>query len=290
MKPTLRYWAIGLACLAAVPAPAAPETTPRPGLRENTPNVHALRGARIVVAPGQVIESGVLVIRDGVIEAVGADVEVPADARVWDESGKTVYAGFIDAFGELSLEASRPASDGKGAGYWNSRIVPQVNADERFALDAETNRKLRSQGITARLVAPSFGIVKGTSVLVTTGDESGTRSILKPQLALHLMLSPSRDGEGYPQSPMGAVALVRQVFYDALWYGQAWDAFDRQHGLPRPERNDALAALQSFAAGKSPVMIQAPDELYFLRAKRIADEFGLQCIVKGSGNEYRRLD
>ena len=290
MKPTLRYWAIGLACLAAVPAPAAPETTPRPGVRENTPNVHALRGARIVVAPGQVIESGVLVIRDGVIEAVGADVEVPADARVWDESGKTVYAGFIDAFGELSLEASRPASDGKGAGYWNSRIVPQVNADERFALDAETNRKLRSQGITARLVAPSFGIVKGTSVLVTTGDESGTRSILKPQLALHLMLSPSRDGEGYPQSPMGAVALVRQVFYDALWYGQAWDAFDRQHGLPRPERNDALAALQSFAAGKSPVMIQAPDELYFLRAKRIADEFGLQCIVKGSGNEYRRLD
>jgi len=242
------------------------------------------------VAPGEMIESGILVIRDGMIEAVGADTEVPADARVWDETGKTIYAGFIDAFGELSLEASRPASDGKGAGYWNSRIVPQVSADERFALDTETNRKLRSQGITARMVAPSFGIVKGTSVLVTTGDETGTRSILKPHLALHLMLSPSRDGEGYPQSPMGAVALVRQVFYDAIWYGQAWDAFNRQHGLPRPERNDALAALQSFAAGKSPVMIQAPDELYFLRAKRIADEFGLQCIVKGSGNEYRRLD
>ncbi|HEV3021467.1 MAG TPA: amidohydrolase family protein, partial [Pirellulales bacterium] len=137
---------------------------------------------------------------------------------------------------------------------------------------------------------PSFGIVKGTSVLVYTGDEPGARSILKPKVALHLMLSPSRDGDGYPQSPMGAVALVRQMFYDARWYGRAWDAFDRQRGVPRPERNDALAALQSYAGGKLPVMIQAPDELYFLRAKRIADEFDLQCIVKGSGNEYRRLE
>ncbi|HUY36855.1 MAG TPA: amidohydrolase family protein [Pirellulales bacterium] len=288
--PTLRFLTFGLAWLAAVPAWAVPDTAPRPGLRENTPNIHALRGARVVVAPGQVIESCTLVIRDGVIEAVGADAEAPADARVWDESGKTIYAGFIDAFGELSLDASRPAADGKGAGYWNSRIVPQTNADDRYALDAEMNRKLRSQGIAARLVVPSFGIVKGTSVLVATGDEPGTRSILKPRVALHLMLSPSRDGEGYPLSPMGALALVRQMFYDARWYGQAWDAFDRERGLPRPERNDALAALQSFAAGKSPVMIQAPDELYFLRAKRIAEEFGLPCIIKGSGREYRRLE
>ncbi|HEV3005600.1 MAG TPA: hypothetical protein VGX78_14135, partial [Pirellulales bacterium] len=164
----LGFFTVGVALLAAAPALAVPDTVPRPGLRENTPNVHALRGARIVVSPGQAIESGTLVIRDGVIEAVGPEVDVPADAKVWDESGKTIYAGFIDAFGELSLEASRLAADGKGAAHWNSRIVPQVDADVRYALDGETNRKLRSQGITARLVAPSFGIVKGTSVLVYT--------------------------------------------------------------------------------------------------------------------------
>jgi N-acetylglucosamine-6-phosphate deacetylase len=283
------FYVVGLIAYSLA-AWGAPDTVPRPGLRENTPNVHALRGARIVVSPGNVIEQGTLLVRDGSIEAVGADVETPADAKVWDESGKTIYAGFIDGFGELSLEASRLPADGKGAAHWNSRIVPQVNADERYALDGETNRKLRSQGIAARLVAPSFGIVKGTSVLVYTGDEPGARSIIQPRVALHLMLSPSRDGEGYPQSPMGAVAIVRQMFYDARWYAQAWDAFDRRRGLPRPERNDALAALQEFAAAKSPVMVQAPDELYFLRAKRIADEFNLQCIVRGSGNEYRRLE
>ncbi|MGH9811453.1 MAG: hypothetical protein ACRD9W_30160 [Terriglobia bacterium] len=105
-------WTLFPSLLAAAPAWAVPETTPRPGLRENTPNVHALRGARIVVAPGQVIESGTLVIRDGVIEAVGEEVEPPADARVWDVSGKTLYPGFIDAFGELSVDASRLAAVG----------------------------------------------------------------------------------------------------------------------------------------------------------------------------------
>lgn len=69
---------------------AAPVTTrPVEGLRSNTPDVHALVGARIVVSPGHVIEQGTVVVRDGRIEAVGR-VETPADARVWELSGKTI--------------------------------------------------------------------------------------------------------------------------------------------------------------------------------------------------------
>ena len=59
--------------------------------------------------------------------------------------------------------------------------------------------------------------------------------------------------------------------------------------MPRPERSDALAVLRAIWA-QAPVIIDASDELYFLRADRIADEFGLDVIVRGSGDEYRRLD
>src|SRR5205809_4773503 len=72
------------------------------GLHDNTPTVHALINAKIVTAPGKTIEKGTLVIRDGIIEAVGADVKPPADARVWDLAGKTIYPGLIDAYGEAS--------------------------------------------------------------------------------------------------------------------------------------------------------------------------------------------
>src|SRR5581483_11014248 len=84
-----------------------PSTVPAAGLRDGFHAAHAFTGARIVVAPDKVIERGTLVVRDGVILAVGADAEPPADARVWRLEGRTIYPGFIDACAELSAEASK---------------------------------------------------------------------------------------------------------------------------------------------------------------------------------------
>jgi imidazolonepropionase-like amidohydrolase len=284
-RPTL---VIALAILAAA---AAPRTAPSPGLRETSQNVDAIVGATIVVSPEKTIEGGTLVVRDGVIVAVGEKIEPPADARVWHAEGKTIYPGLIDAYSELSPEASRAAvKDGAGAAYWNANVVPQASASAVYASDAGTNKKLRGQGITARLVAPAAGIIKGTSALVSTADGEGKKVILKEDVALHLKLTTSRGAGGYPNSPMGAYALVRQAFYDAGWYTQAWAAFEHNPQLPRPERSDALVKLGTYLGSTPPVVIDAGDELYFLRADRIADEFALSAIVRGSGEEYRRLD
>src|SRR4051812_37336509 len=82
----------------------APAAVPPEGLRENTPAVHALVNARIVIDPKHTIERGTVVFRDGVIVAVGpaGEVKPPADARVWDLTGRTIYPGLIDAYGELA--------------------------------------------------------------------------------------------------------------------------------------------------------------------------------------------
>jgi N-acetylglucosamine-6-phosphate deacetylase len=273
------------------PSSAAPQTAPPSGLRESAPAIHALVGATIVVSPEKTIEKGTLVVRDGAIAAVGENVEVPADARVWNAAGKTLYPGLIDAYSELSAEVSAGAvKSGAGAAYWNAHIVPQARADLVYTSDAATNKKLRSQGITARLVAPSAGIVKGTSALVSTADGAGKQVILKDQVALHLKLTVARGSRGYPNSPMGALTLVRQALYDAGWHGQAWDTYQAHPELPRPERSDALAILAEYPGRKPLVIIDASDELYFLRADRLADEFSLNAVVRGSGQEYRRLD
>src|SRR4051794_15714580 len=87
------------ACSAA--SGAVPKTTPPVGLRENAPTTHALVGARIIIAPGQVIDKASLVLRDGVITAVGTDIQIPATARVWRMDGKTLYPGLIDMGGDL---------------------------------------------------------------------------------------------------------------------------------------------------------------------------------------------
>src|SRR5438034_7386438 len=68
-----------------------------PGFRPLPLGVHALVGGKIVPKPGEVIENGTLVIRDGLIKALGKEVTPPPDARIWDMKGTTIYAGFIDA-------------------------------------------------------------------------------------------------------------------------------------------------------------------------------------------------
>ena len=131
------------------PARAAPAAT-CPRLRE------------IIVSPDRTIDGGTIVFRDGVIVAVGDKVTLPADAQVHDAKGKTLYAGFIDAYSELPADASRAvANDKSGAAYWNANVTPQVAASAIYAADAEANRKYRSQGVAVRLVAPSAGIIKG---------------------------------------------------------------------------------------------------------------------------------
>ena len=73
-----------------------------PGFRPLPLGVHALVGGKIVTRPGEVLDGGTIVIRDGFITAVGKNIPPPADARAWDMKGMTIYAGFIDPYLVLS--------------------------------------------------------------------------------------------------------------------------------------------------------------------------------------------
>lgn len=263
-------------------------TRPVEGLRENTPEVHALVGGRIVVSPGRVIEKGTLVIRGGRIAAVG-DVETPADARVWDLTGKTISPGLIDAFTEVEVAAS---SVRKGAAHWSDQVTPQLDVVDAGIRDSAANKKLRSQGIAARLLAPSGRILKGGSAVVLTNDQDANTAVVSRNVAQHLRLtvSPGRGRSSYPSSPMGAVALARQTLLDADWYQLAWQASAADASLPQPERNDALAAVAEHVAEQGLFICDASNELFALRADRFAREFSLNIAIRGSGHEYKRLE
>ena len=263
-------------------------TRPVEGLRENTPEVHALVGGRIVVSPGRVIEKGTLVIRGGRIAAVG-EVETPADARVWDLTGKTITPGLIDALTEVDVDAS---SVRKGAAHWSDQVTPQLDVVDAGIRDSAANKKLRSQGIAARLLAPSGRILKGGSAVVLTNDQDANTAVVSRNVAQHLRLtvSPGRGRSDYPSSPMGAVALARQTLLDADWYQRAWQASAADASLPQPERNDALAAVAEHVAEQGLFICDASNELFALRADRFAREFSLNIAIRGSGHEYKRLE
>lgn len=268
---------------------APPSTTPPKGLRDNTPHVHALTNARVQVSPEKAIERATVVFRNGRIIAVGRDAKIPPDAQVWDLTGKTIYAGFIDAYREEPIELAEKLG---GARYWSNRVRPQLEVSEHLTFKDERSAALRSQGIVAQLVVPSGAVVDGGGAVVSTAEANANRTILADRGTRHLRLTVKRNQvrDVYPSSPMGAVALARQAMYDAQWYQQAWAEFTADETLPRPERNDALAALGPCLRGDQRVLIDAPNEWYLLRAHRFAEEFQLKAALIGSGREYRRLD
>ncbi len=298
-------WIIVTGALLSAVHLADAQTTPAEGIRKNTPRVHAFTNARIIPSPGKVIERGTLVIRDGVIVAVGAGVAIPADARVWDMKGQWMYPGFIDASSDYGVpkaprpqppqetEQQRPRQEmepQRGADYWNRMVQAQNNAAELLTPDPKAAEKLRSQGFTSALVVPQRGIMRGWSALVNLADGKANETIVRRNVALHIQLAGEFGHEGYPTSLMGIIALIRQALYDADWYAKAHEAFSKNPALTRPETNATLAALADMLTNKRPVVIEAGSELDVLRANRIAEEFGLHLIVRGSGKEYRRLD
>lgn len=302
---------LGLLGFVATAGAAVPvSTTPIEGLRDASPRTHALVGGRVVVAPGRVIERGTLVLRDGVIVAVGAEVAVPADARVWDVAGRTLYPGFIEAHTSAFLPSAwqpRPigpqppdapgsaappsgAAADAGARAWNPRVTPERTAARALAADGKTAERLRSLGFTAAHLTPARGIFRGSGALVSLGETLDNRAVIRPETA-HLVAFEflPEFGAGYPDSLMGSVALVRQTLWDARWYGDVHAAFAAaaNAGLERPETNASLAALTRAARGEQPVFFALADELDVERGLALRREFGLSLTLVGTGTEYR---
>jgi imidazolonepropionase-like amidohydrolase len=309
---------LALALLALLPAPvsAAVGTAPPLALGDRTPRLVALTHGRLVLAPGRTVEDGTLVIRDGVIVAAGARVAVPPGAFVRDLAGATVYPGLIDLSLPLGLPAPIPPAQvsdgpdgptggpgaggagglgGPGASSWNPLVTPQRRIERDLVADslgAGLRRTLRGQGITVALAAPARGIVKGQGAILALGDGPIGSLVIRPQASLHLSISTpfNFESRGYPTSPMGALALIRQTFLDADWHARARAAAARDAHLPRPELDEGLAALAEFRGRGAPVVVDAQDELYALRAHRLGRELGLPVILRGSGREYRDLE
>ncbi|MGH7496435.1 MAG: amidohydrolase family protein [bacterium] len=275
------------------------QTAPVEGLRDNTPKVHALINARIVTAPGSVIARGTVVVRDGLIEAAGAGILPPPDARIWDYTGRTIYSGLIESYSHLGFATEAKPSAGEaaqpvkrtGIQPWNDRLRAHENAKDLFMPDAKAAKELRELGFGAALIVPPQGIFRGASTLISLGEEAPRLGSLLPYAAQHLAFETSPFSERkYPTSLLGAIALIRQTLLDAQWYQEAQAAYRKNPNQTRPEENPALAALAEMLRSRLLIVFEASGSNNFLRAVNIAREFPLNLMVRGSGDEYQYLE
>jgi imidazolonepropionase-like amidohydrolase len=272
-------------------AQQATRIEPVTGLRDNGSGFHVLTGARVVTAPGQVLEKATIVIRNGVITAVGAAVQPPAGARVWDLTGQTVYPGFIDAHADLGMDAVPEGGD-VGPTHWNPQVRAWFSTTSSLKDDSTRRAALRSLGFGTALAVPKQGIFRGTASVLNLGDVGVRERVLRADLVQAVGFQRSFQlGGMYPNSAMGTTALLKQTFMDAEWYIRARAAYEASgRSVLPPETSEALAALQAAVQGRQPILFQTDSEEEYLRAARIAAEFKLTPWYRGSGMEYRLVD
>jgi imidazolonepropionase-like amidohydrolase len=273
------------------PVTACGQTEQVQGLHENAPNVHAFTNATIVVAPGEILENATLVIRNGVITEVATDIEPPPDARIRDLNGKTIYPGFIDAHSNVGMNEPRTELD-RGDISWNPQLRSQLSAADEYQTEEDGSKELRSQGFTTALSVPPLGIFRGQADVMSLGNGSVSDRIIRTNAAQSISLRRSNElGPGYPTSPIGAIALIRQTLLDADWYQRAHSTYQANpQGLTRPESNAALRALEDVVRNNHPVLFEAASDEEIIRSLRIADEFSITPWIRGSGHEYQLVD
>jgi len=261
------------------------DISPITNLQQQQPNVFALTHAKIQIKPDEIIDNASIIIRGNRIEAVGDEIQIPSDAYEIDLTGKTIYPGFIDSW----FEYAKPDSLQNHNSHWNSKVHPEFISGTASEISENDINNFYLNGITTVHIVPNEGIFRG---------QSNVRLLNSTQLNLEnsqsQVIAFESNGWGsneYPGSLLGTVALIRQTFYDVLWYKRALDSYTLFPDKNDPVRLDiSLQALQNHLNNNGDFIFRTGDELSTLRAFNIANEFGLKIWIKSKGYEYRRLD
>ncbi|MFT3680651.1 MAG: amidohydrolase family protein [Ferruginibacter sp.] len=249
---------------------------------------YAFTNATIVKDAQTTLQNATMVIRKGKIESIGTSVVLPKDAILVDCKGKYIYPSFIDIYSDYGIEPLKPAaaagrsfqniSSTKGAYGWNQAIRSETDASNIFAVNESKAKELRTAGFGTVLTHQQDGISRGTGTVVTLANEKENKVMLKERASANYSFSKGTSTQDYPNSLMGSIALLRQNFLDAQWY------------KTKPEAEGVNLSLQAFLDNQLlPQVFEANDKWNDIRADKVGDEFGVQYIIKGGGNEYQRI-
>ena len=266
----------------------------------------ALRGARVVTVSGPVLEKGTVLLRNGLIEAVGENVDLPKDAWIVDAQGVTIYPGLIDALSTVGLpetpaqpttpRTETPATPRPGAQdlpvpvEQGPQFRPFTSTWVRAAdlLNPADRRveETRSAGFSSVVTFPSSGIFAGEGAFLNLSGEKQGRMVVTSPAGQYVTLTSHGFGT-YPGSLMGVIAYIRQVSLDADHYKLELQAYaSHPVGQKRPNYDRAVEGLL-----ESPrLLLPADDAKQLDRMIRFAAELKRPAVLYGGHQAYKIAD
>jgi imidazolonepropionase-like amidohydrolase len=282
-------------------------------LTADPPSRLAIRDARVYTVSGPVLEKTTVLIKDGLIEAVGENIPIPAGVTVIDGTGLNVYPGLIDALSTWGIaELAAPATPA-GGGRGGAQPAPVTPAPSTTATPPQprargpedrpntftwvkaadlvkpSDRRIetaRSAGFTTAVTFPRQGILAGHGAVINLAGENGGDMVVDPSAGLYTTLT-TGGFASFPGSLMGAMAYLRQIWIDAAYYRAAKEAYAKDPvAIARPSYDRALEGLLEVHR----LLIPATSRVQIDRMLRFGAEFKTPFVLYGGHEAFRAAD
>jgi len=257
----------------------------------------ALRGATIHTVTNGVIENGTILFENGVIRAIGTDVEIPTGTRVVDVAGKHIYPGLIDAYSTVGISeigSVDVSSDVNELGDFNPNVRAEV------AVNAESRHigTTRSAGVLVTLTTPGGGLISGMSSAMSLEGWDWEEMSLESAAALNVNWPNPNSrggrggrGRGFGPGPQESpptyperVQQLKDFFAEARAYRDATAAGEEVRTDSR------YAAMIPALDGEIPVVVSADGAAQINDAITWAQEEGVRLVIRGGGDAIHVAD
>jgi imidazolonepropionase-like amidohydrolase len=249
----------------------------------------AITGGKVYPVSGPVIENGTVVITNGKISAVGANVPVPAGAQRIDATGKIVTPGFVNSSTQLGVQeiaAVNNTQDASARGKDN--IAAAFTVWEGLNPNSVLLAPARKEGITSFVIVPTGGLVAGQAALVDVVPGTTTDMIIRAPVAMAAEIG---DPQSAGLSSRGELIVkLRELLEDTKFFQSHRDAFDRAQTRPFSTSRLDLEAMIPVVEGRLPLLITVDRESDIDASMRLAKDYNIKLIIGGGAEAWMMAD
>jgi imidazolonepropionase-like amidohydrolase len=269
-------FAVAVALAAMLAMPAAAQTI-------------AITGGKVYPVSGPPIENGIVIITNGKIAAVGANVPIPAGAQRIDATGKTVTPGFVDASTQLGVQEVAAVNDTRDmSARGKDNIAAAFTVWEGLNPNSVLLAPARKEGITSFVVVPTGGLVSGQAALVDVVPGTTTEMIIKAPVA---MIAEIGDPQSAGVASRGELIVkLRELLEDTKFFQTHRDAFDRAQTRPFSASRLDLQAMIPVVEGKLPLLISVDRASDIDAAMRLAREYNVKLMISSGAEAWMIAD
>ena len=249
----------------------------------------AITGGKVYPVSGPVIENGTVVITNGKISAVGANVPIPAGAQRIDATGKIVTPGFVNSSTQLGVQEISAVNDTRDmSARGKDNIAAAFTVWEGLNPNSVMLAPARKEGITSFVVIPTGGLIAGQAALVDVVPGTTTDMIIRAPVA---MVAEIGDAQSAGVTSRGELLVkLREILDDTKYFQAHRQAFDRAETRNFSASRLDLEAMIPVVEGRLPLLITVDRESDIDAAMRLAKEFNVKLIIGGGAEAWTMAD